>query len=255
MKSLIYRCSAAFAAMVMLVSCEIFPGQSDYLTSDDLESYTMDVFCGHVIMPMLMTEFAIELDSYLALPDEDRINDYRFYGNIFRTDDGSYVIDDGKTYCSVRTGGKSIRNPGASWEFLSFSTTTYLLSHGKIYCNMSDPVILESFSSSASGSSSMLFTMSYGEDCVGLDIEIQDDRYVWNISTSGKIEDTDGYWAEFMTDVNGIDVMSRHNDYLDDDEFICSGTFMVNIFHNDEPLDWCRVNFSSGYRPSFKTSL
>lgn len=251
------RLTVVSTVLMMTVSCEINSGQSNVLTSEDLESYTMDIFGGHVIMPMLMAEYAIDLDAYLALSEEEKRNDYRFYGKIFKNADDCFVIDDGKTFCSVRTGGVSIWEPGASWEFLSFSTSTNLLSHGKLYCNMSDPVTLESYPTAEGDDTMRLFSMAYGEDYAGLELkrEDADGNYVWNIGTSGKIEDTDGYWSEFMTDINGIEIICRDNQALGELEYICSGSFLVNIFRNDEPLDWCRAQFNEGYMITFDTSL
>lgn len=227
---------------------------NDTLTSDDLKAYASDVFSGHVIMPVALAEFALDLDVYLSLPEAEKINDFRFYGKIKKLEDNFYLIDDGRTVCSVKTGGKSLWEADAKWEFLSFSTTSWLLTHGKIYCNVSSGVVLESYPGDEG--SIRLFSMIYGDDPVGMELmEIDDEgRCRWNIGSTGRVIDTDGYWSEYMTGSEGISVVNRYNEAYKADEYICGGEFLVNIYRNDEPLDWCKAVFTPGYDTDFKTS-
>ena len=55
-----------------------------------------------------------------------------------------YIIDEGKTLCTVKTGGKSVWDDDARWTFLSFSTHTDLVGKGDLYCSMSSARVLES---------------------------------------------------------------------------------------------------------------
>ena len=72
-----------FAAVLSgVVSCELYGGYITQNTQQQLQKYTLDAFSGHVLMPVMMAELAVDFDAYLSLTDEDKAKDFRFYGNI-----------------------------------------------------------------------------------------------------------------------------------------------------------------------------
>ena len=173
--------------------CDYYPGDNVYGTDEGLKQYTMDAFNTYIVMPVLMAETAVDFDGYLSLTEEEKVNDFRFYGNIRNPEDNMYIIDEGKTLCTVKTGGKSVWDDDARWTFLSFSTHTDLVGKGDLYCSMSSARVLESDPVAPGDTSVRLFSLIAGDDAVGLELCYKEgNEFEWNVCASGTINVTDG---------------------------------------------------------------
>ena len=232
--------------------CDYYPGDNVYGTDEGLKQYTMDAFNTYIVMPVLMAETAVDFDGYLSLTEEEKVNDFRFYGNIRNPEDNMYIIDEGKTLCTVKTGGKSVWDDDARWTFLSFSTHTDLIGKGDLYCSMSSARVLESDPVAPGDTSVRLFSLIDGDDAVGLELCYKEgNEYEWNVGASGTINDTDGYKAYYTTGSTGIKVFRRYNAAKEVYEYICSGEFLVTVYKDDEPIDMCKALFRPGLWTEF----
>lgn len=236
----------------LFASCEIWPG--DYISDDDaaLRKYTMDAFGAYVLMPVQMAELAIDFDAYMRLSDDDKKNDFRFYGNIRNPEENLYIIEDGNMLCSLRTDGRSLWDDDARWTFLSFGTSASLNGYGSIYLSISDRVDIDSDPVAPGDTSVRIFTMDYGDDPVGLVLcSATDGKLVWNVGTAGLVKDTDGYSGEYMTGSEGIMLEKRYLEAVRNYEYICGGEFLMTVLRNDEPIDMCKAIFKPGLRTEF----
>ena len=240
--------------VLCVVSCEIYGGEYIRGTGDELSTYTMDAFNGHVMMPVLMTEMAIDFDAYLNLSDEEKKKDFRFYGNIRNPEENHYIIETGNTTCTLKTDGRSVWDEDSQWTFLSFSTMTYLNGRGSLYCSTSEKIVLDSDPVAPGDTSVRLFSMVYGGDPVGMVLcSSSEEGLEWNVGAAGVIKDQKGYTGEYMTGSGGIIVEKRYNEPVKDTEYICSGEFLVTVYRNDEPIDICKAVFRPGVKVEFIT--
>ena len=237
-----------------LVSCELQVGSINKGTADELQIYTMDAFSGHVIMPVMMAELAVDLDAYLSLSDEEKVSDFRFYGNIRNTEPDVYMLELEELVCTVKVDGKSIWDEGAQWTFLSFRAETDLNGRGSLYCSTSERIVLESHPAASGDESVRLFSMLYGDAPVGMVLCSYEGRqFEWNVGTNGVNDDGDGYQAEYTTGADGIRITKRYNDSLGGYEYICDGDFLVTVFRDNEPIDMCKAVFRPGLKAQFIT--
>ena len=233
-------------------SCELYSGDIYPSTEQNLKSYTLDAFSGYVLMPVMMAEMVVDFDAYLSLSDEEKANDFRFFGNIRNPEENLYIIEVGRTLCTLKTDGKSIWDDNAQWTFLSFSAITELNGCGILYCTTSERIVIDSYSSPEEDEADRLFSMMMGDDMVGLELMVQDDGgFHWNVGSQGVINDEDGYFAEYMTGASGISVNKRYNELHKDYEYICSGEFLLSVFRKDVPVDMCKAIFRPGIQVDF----
>lgn len=233
-------------------ACELYTGDIYPQTEQNLKYYTMDAFSGYVMMPVMMAEMAVDFDAYLALTDEEKVNDFRFFGNIRNPDENLYIIEDGGTVCTIKTDGKSIWDDNVQWTFQSFSARIGLVGSSELYCAASERIMIESFPAPAEDDADRLFSMVLGDDPVGLELAVQEDgSFAWNVGSQGIINDEDGFLAEYMTGAGGISVTKRYNEPLEEYEYICSGEFLLSVFRDDEPVDMCKAVFRSGIQAEF----
>lgn len=233
-------------------ACELYSGDIYPQTGQNLKYYTMDAFSGYVMMPVMMAELAVDFDAYLALPDEEKANDFRFFGNIRNPEENLYIIEEGNTLCTLKTDGRSLWDDNARWTFLSYRTRTELNGSGDLYCAASESIVIESYPSPAEDEADRLFSMTLGDDPVGLELSVSDDgKFEWNVGSQGVIDDEDGYFAEYMTGAAGISVTKRYNEASKEYEYICSGEFLLSFFRDDEPVDMCKAIFRPGLLAEF----
>ena len=79
-----------------------------------------------VDMPLELMEISLKLDAYLQLPEDQKINDPLFFGNVFMHSEGQYVANiyyaPTNSYVDmvVETDGKSLWEEGAQWKISRF---------------------------------------------------------------------------------------------------------------------------------------
>ena len=243
------------ALLFVLSSCELAVGEYRQDTQTALQQYTMDAFSSYVILPVMMAEVAVDFDAYLSLPEEEKAKDFRFYGNIRNPEENTYQIELDDLSCTVRTGGRSIWDDGAQWTFLSFGAHTDLNGQGGLYCSVSEKIILDSAPVAPADTSVRIFSMSYGDDPVGMVLcSYKDGQFEWNVGSRGVNVDGDGYVAEYMTGTDGVKVTRRYNQSLSGYEYICDGDFLVTVFKDNEPIDMCKAVFEPGLKTQFVSS-
>lgn len=242
-----------FALLFGLASCELYVGEYSQDTQTALQQYTMDAFSSYVIMPVMMAELAVVFDAYLSLSEEEKANDFRFYGNIRNPEQDMYQIELKNIICTVKTGGKSIWEDGAAWTFLSFGADADLNGSGDLYCSAVDKVVLESAPVASGDNSLRIFSTEFGKNPVGMVLTSDEEGdYQWNVGSSGEIADSDGYMAEYMTGAEGVTVTKRYNEELAGYEYICAGNFLVTVFKNNNPVDVCRAVFKPGLKVQYR---
>lgn len=236
-----------------LSACELHTGEYINDTERDLQLYTLDAFSGYVMMPVMMADIAVDFDAYMALSDEEKAKDYRFYGNIRNVEENLYIIEDGNTNCTIKTDGKSLTEENARWTFLSYSSVTRVIGTGDLRCTSTEPILLESFPAAEDDDADCLFSMMLGDIPVGMELFVRDSVPEWNIGVQGVIDDADGYFAEYVTGTDGMTFKRRYNEKLSEYEYDCSGEFLLSIFRDGEPVDMCKAVFKSGLKAELIT--
>ena len=76
----IFALIAAAVVAASMISCEIADPYIRPLGSEELKDYAGKLLSNSALLPVEMVDMAIDLDEYLALPDEEKRLDKRFYG-------------------------------------------------------------------------------------------------------------------------------------------------------------------------------
>ena len=78
----IFALIAAAVVAASMISCEIDDPYNRPLGSEELKDYAGKLLSNSALLPVEMVDMAIDLDEYLALPDEEKRLDKRFYGRL-----------------------------------------------------------------------------------------------------------------------------------------------------------------------------
>lgn len=255
----INRFTYILAATVLIASCEIIPSQVSPVSSDDLQRYADELFAHNVILPVEMAEFAVDFNRYLAMSDEEKVGDYRFYGKIDMVGENIYHINDGRISCTLNTGGMSIDDENASWQYLTFSVTSHVLSQYRpvLYMNVENEALLTFAPVEGEGRGLLDVSIVMEDDEAGLVLQsYEDGDFEWEMACFGEDRGSGGLRAEYSTGLGtgGFKISARKVANEDYNEFICLGQFNVNIYEGTKEVDWCRIIYNAGYAPMYQTS-
>ena len=249
---------AAAVSALMMLSCEVQGGYIDELDRNDLTGYADVLFRNSVLLPVDMVEFAVTLDAYLTLPDEQKKEDGRFYGQIDRLADGVFKISCDGVACTVDTGGQSVWDDGAVWKFVQFqsyvSATGFYESGWSVW--ITDDVNV-TFNQDMSGDSRLMahVQMPSGDVLMALRYDAEQ-KSIWNVSVQGTDRGKTGLIAEYSTglDTGGINVAPRYDVGEAATEQLCDGLFYVDIYNGETRIDWVRMYLNPGYKTDYDTS-
>ena len=253
MKRMIYT----LLTLLVAASCQVYDKEGSVVDSISLCRYADTKFVESVMLPTELLELCLDFDSYLLLSEEDRKQDYRFFGNVGYLDDHTYTVHgyyDGYVYMTVCTAGKSIRQEDAQWRILSatVSSTSYsgqfiaaydVNLPAEVMVRMQDPA-------------SSVWTMSF-LDRPALEFTlngVEEDLYDWNVTLHREEKSSGVIWAELKTGEGGMRIQERWRVAERGKENIYEGQFLVNIYNGDALLDYCSMTFRPGFTTSYRTS-
>lgn len=260
----IFSLIAAAATAAMMLSCEIVDRDIKPLGNSELSDYAGKLFSNSVQLPVELAEVAIEIDEYLALSEEQKLEDNRF--TVRTISDGVYQVSDKNMSCTVDTGCESVWEDGAEWKFLSFISTIYSpleYTDAAWRTSLTDDVYL-TFNAEATGEAKLmvLVEMPGGNALMSLQSR-ENGNSVWNLAVEGADLGNDGLRAEYGTgyDTGGINVTRNYfdsdspedrNQYVARKQF--QGMFFVDIYENGTKIDWIEMTFDFNSPTRYSTS-
>lgn len=248
---------AYIALAIASTGCLVNNPYEKVVDHSDLINYTSIQLGRCATMPAELIETMVDFEKYLNKSDEEKLLDAEFYGNVSFFGDDTYGVKSGtkSLYCIVDTGGKSIHEDGAEWEFSSIS----------FYGNYTDEsitsyfqdIIIEGGKLKTVDSKAGIWTFN-AENIESKIIRVPSDSLqAWNIIGSC-IENADnGMRSNSTTGEDGITyrkVMMDQNTVYPYIRASYSGTFTTEFFKGNEKVDWCMLAFRPGFNSTVTSS-
>ncbi len=244
------------AAVPMFSSCILDDSDVNYVDAHDLGMYAKRKLSERIALPVEALELALEFDEFLRLPAEEQLADTVFNGRFNEIEDCIYRIQFSSrvefrnTYCQIRTGGMSVRAPGAVWVFDIFEMHGNDFDYSNLDYSFSLPAGSELVVMSPSDST---WVMTMGDDVTKMKQHPkQGSLYRWTVETQGSEETSIDIVSEYRT---GLDFLVRER-VMDSGQKTntYSGHFYTDIFRDGEPLDYCYISFQPGTETVYHTS-
>lgn len=243
----IFSIMAVAAAAAMMISCEIVKQEIKPLDNNELTDYAGKLFSNSVLLPVELAEVAIAIDEYLALSEEQRLEDGSF--TVRTISDGVCQVYKNNMSCTVETDGHSVWEDGAEWKYLSFvSTITPSNSYesGGWRTSLTDDVYLTFNSDQLEDAKLMVQVDMPGGDAIMTLKSREDGKSVWNLTVEGTDVGSDGLCVEYRAgyDTGGITVAREVIGPATRKTY--QGLFFVDIYKNDSKIAWIEMVLNSG---------
>lgn len=246
------------AAMPLLASCIL---EDSYVRPVDpymLRQYADARRYEVVDVPLALLQTAIEFDSYISTPEEERPSASRFFGNYQAKENDVYELSlydkNNSSYLEmeVYTGGKSIWDRNAVWLINEYKYNGRYL--GDVPDEESD--VMEDGSELAMISvSDSMWTFRIGEHAaVKMKMHpLKDDLYTWTVNAQGTGTGENDMTSEYRT-VGSFVVREGYQYGSQNVTNFYEGQFNADIFKGGEPYDYCHVTYKYDQQPVYKTS-
>ena len=248
---------AYIALAIVSTGCLVNNPYEQVVDQSDLINYTSIQLGRCATMPAELIETMVDFEKYLNKSDEEKLLDAEFYGNVSFFGDDTYGVKSAtkSLYCIVDTGGKSIHEDGAEWEFASIS----------FYGNYTDEsisayfqdIIIDGGKLKTVDSKAGIWTFN----AEGIESKItkvpSDSLQAWNIVGSCIEKAENGMRSTSTTGEDGITyrkVMMDQNTVYPYIRASYSGTFTTEIYKGNEKVDWCRFAFRPGFNSTVTCS-
>lgn len=262
MKKIFVLIAAAVVAASM-ISCEIADPDIVPLGRAELKDYAGKLLSNSALLPVEMVDMAIDLDEYLALPEEEKQKDKRFYGRLSMLGDNIYKVSYSGFSCIVDTGGRSVWENGAQWKFMEFVTWVYATGFGEggWRTSITEDVTV-TFTSDTVGEALLMahVLMHSGQALMALESR-EEGLCAWNMAVKGVDMGNDGLRAEYSSGegTGGLKVTRRwvvdkDNPVEQVKEKLCEGMFFVDIYNGSQKIDWVKLTLRPGYSSEYETS-
>ena len=245
----------AYTVLVLaLVGCTVTNPSNPTVTSTELIFYSTSHFGHCVAMPAELMNVVLDFDEYLKKSEEDMIHDKNFYGVASYLGENSYRISHHKIglSCTLDTGGKSILDQDAVWEFSNISYYGY---YGDSSIGMSYDIYLNEVSSiKMLADSTWSFTGPNIEST--LEMVKTDSTRCWNVQ-GRSIENTEDIYSVSTTGEEGMKIWcidQNIDEKYSSRSLSYSGTFATDIYKDDKVIDFCRFAFRPGFNSTITTS-
>lgn len=254
------RMFTMIAIALMALSCEVVERDMTPLGHSELTKYAGELYANSVVLPVKLAEFAISLDEYLTMPDEQKQENAGFYGKVRQISADVYQFEDNYVSCTIDTEGNSVWDEGAEWKYLSFKSKANVSGgYGDMYSSgawstwITDDVYL-TFNADTMGEAMLMVQveMPGGTAMMALKSR-QENEWNWNISVEGQDSGSNGLRSEYTTgyDTGGINMTTLVEEYKDIYErdqrnFRClaTGVFSVDIYQGDRRIDWVEMTIT-----------
>lgn len=244
------------AICAMAVSCEVLPSDGRVAKSDTVCSYSEVRFAESVILPVEVMELCLDLDRYLAMTDDEKSGN-RLNGSVKFLGDDTYEVSgkyDGDVRLTVSTGGLPLYERGNEWEIrkVSLNSTAYnsqFLSTYMLNISTGGKVWLEDTEKSE-------WMVSFPE-LFDVQLTLQDrqgELYGWNVVLDREDTSSVGVTADIRSGDGGISVREVWTEEHVSKQNVYEGEFLVDIYDNGEPMDYCSMTFSPGFTTTYRAS-
>ena len=247
-----------FAYTILILSvagCTITNPASKTVSISDLKYYSSYQLGLCVSMPAELTSVVLDFDNYLKKSEEEMILDENFYGIASYLGENSYRISHHHIgiSCTVDTGGKSILEQDAVWEFSNISYYGY---YGDTTIGMSYDITINEESALKMVADS---TWSFTSDCVESTIQMvkTDTARCWNIHGRSLEDSENGMHSVSVTGEDGVKmwcIEQTIDEKYSSRSISYSGIFSTDIYKGDELIDFCRFAFRPGFNSTITTS-
>ena len=266
MRSIIKAAVVALAAL-MATSCELESRNINALTRGELEQYASALYRNHVLLPADMVEFSLELDAYLALTDEQKQDDPRFYRRVHEIGEGVYQFLDDYLTCVVETGGKSVWDEGAEWKFPEYNSRSFVGSNigmGGSETRWNAWITEEMkliFNADTMGEAMLMVQVEGAGEKLLMALKSREADAVntWNLSVQGTDYGRNALRSEYGSGIgNGGIVLKTEPRSGDAGKYSRSkysdGDFYIDIYDGDTRIDWVTVHLRSDSSNIYETS-
>lgn len=241
--------------ILALASCQITNPSNSTISSSDLTFYTSYQLGRCISMPAELMNVVLDFDQYLKKTEEEMILDENFYGIASYLGENSYRISHHKIglSCTVDTGGKSILEPGAVWEF---SYIGYYGYYADSAIGMSYDININEVSSLEMVADS---TWSFTSESIESTIVMAktDSTRCWNVKGRCTEDNDNGMSSISRTGEGGIKmwcIVQEIDEKYSSRSISYSGTFSTEIYRNNELIDFCTFAFRPGFNSTVTTS-
>ena len=259
----IFALIAAAVVAASMISCEIADPYIRPLGSEELKDYAGKLLSNSALLPVEMVDMAIDLDEYLALPDEEKRLDKRFYGRLSVLGDNIYKVSYSGFSCIVDTGGRSVWENGTQWKFTEFVTWIYATGFGEggWRTSITEDVSV-TFSSDTVGEALLMVQVQMPASEALMALKSREEGLnTWNMAVTGVDTGNDGLKAEYSSGEGTGDLKVTRRWAVDKEnpgervkEKLCEGMFFVDIYNGSQKIDWVRLTLKPGYSSEYETS-
>ena len=259
----IFALIAAAVVAASMISCEIADPVIRPLGSEELKDYAGKLLSNSALLPVEMVDMAVDLDEYLALPEEEKQKDKRFYGRLSVLGDNIYKVSYSGFSCIVDTGGRSVWENGAQWKFTEFVTWVYATGFGEggWRTSITEDVTV-TFSSDTLGEALLMVKVQMPASKALMALQSREEGLnTWNMAVIGVDIGNNGLRAEYSSGegTGGLKVTRRwvvdkENPGERVKEKVCEGMFFVDIYNGSQKIDWVRLTLKPGYSSEYETS-
>ena len=259
----IFALIAAAVVAASMISCEIADPVIRPLGSEELKDYAEKLLSNSALLPVEMVDFAIDLDEYLALSEEEKQKDKRFYGRLSVLGDNIYKVSYSGFSCIVDTGGRSVWENGAQWKFTEFVTWVYTTGFGEggWRTSITEDVTV-TFSSDTIGEALLMVQVQMPASEALMALKSREEGLnTWNMAVRGVDTGNDGLRTEYSSGEGTGDLKVFRRWAVDEEnpeeqvkEKVCEGMFFVDIYNGSQKIDWVRLTLKPGYSSEYETS-
>ena len=248
---------AYMMTILALASCQVTNPYSKVVDANDLMIYNHGELGRCVTCPAELLDVLIGFEEYLNKSDEDKMYDQKYYGRITDYGSDTYGISAqiSGLNCTVDTGGKSIWEEGAEWEFSVISyyghyNDSQLYINHDVYFDKGGVLKMENPADSV---------WTFHADNVESRVKMimTDSTRVWKVEGHCRVNGENGLSSVSATGAEGMSVRKVWVDLgttYPRQEISYSGSFSTDLFKGDEKIDFCTMTFRPGFAASCTTS-
>ena len=257
----IFKAAYVAAVALIAISCEIADGNINKLTHNELSEYASALYRNNVLLPADMVDFAIELDAYISMTDEQKAEDFRFYRKINEISAGVYNLEGDFVSCIVDTGGASVWEDGAEWTFSEYISRSFVgSSYGRRWKAWITEEVKLIFNADAASEAILMAQHRTSNGNVQMALKSRESgTNIWNLTVKGTDIGSNGLVTEYGSGVGeeGIELRTAPREE-DTGRYsrskIYNGEFYVDIYNGDAKIDWVLVHLRFDSPNLYETS-
>lgn len=240
--------------ILALAGCQINYSRNTVVSSNELTHYSSYQLGKCVTLPAELLSVVIDFDRYLKMSEEEKILDENIFGLASYLGEYSYSTSHHHIgiSCTFNTGGKSILEPGSVWKFSRIGYYGYYSDSaiGFSYdINLNDEASLEMVADST-----WKFTTNEIETTITM---VESDITCWKVYGKAIDQGENGMTSISRTGEDGMTlwcIVQSIDEKYSSRSISYNGTFMTDIYRNNESADFCVFGFKPGFNSTITTS-